>query len=195
MALSPLIGQRAHSPAMSRVLRRGTQPGASPCGVSRTDAGRDVFWRRGRGSSRPDGARGRRTPRPRRGEPIGGLRDVPINRGGRMITDSRSPRACASGGDCPRHAACLSRWAEPCSGSTPLEMNDENSRATIPNVPGDSSESRTLGSVGAKPNGLATRPSPCAASCYGMSLSLPEIARAQSRHPATSVSARHQARP
>ncbi len=40
------------------------------------------------GSSRPDVTRGSRTPGPRGGQPIGGLQDVPINRRGRMITDS-----------------------------------------------------------------------------------------------------------
>jgi hypothetical protein len=42
------------------VLRPGTQPGASPFGVSRTDTGRNVLRQRGRGSSRPGGTCGRR---------------------------------------------------------------------------------------------------------------------------------------
>jgi len=52
-------------PSISRVLRPGTQPGASTFGVSRTDARRDVLRHRGRGSSRPGVTRGRRTPGPR----------------------------------------------------------------------------------------------------------------------------------
>ena len=62
MALPPLVGQRHHGPAISRVLRPRTQPRASPFGVSRTDARRDVLRQRGRGSSRPDGTCGRRPP-------------------------------------------------------------------------------------------------------------------------------------
>jgi putative transposase len=38
MALPPLVGQRHHRPAISRVLRSGTQHGASAFGVSWTDA-------------------------------------------------------------------------------------------------------------------------------------------------------------
>jgi len=52
-------------PSISRVLRPGTQPGASTFGVSRTDARRDVLRHRGRGSSRPDVTRGCGTTGPR----------------------------------------------------------------------------------------------------------------------------------
>jgi hypothetical protein len=45
----------------------------------------EMYFGTGDGSRRPDGTRGRRTPDPRRGKPIGGLRDVPVNRRGRMI--------------------------------------------------------------------------------------------------------------
>ncbi|PYQ69622.1 MAG: hypothetical protein DMG04_27595 [Acidobacteria bacterium] len=38
VALPPLVGQRHHGPAISRVLRPGTQHGASAFGVLRTDA-------------------------------------------------------------------------------------------------------------------------------------------------------------
>ena len=62
MALPPLAGQRHHRPSTGRVLRRRTQPRASAFGVSRTDAGRDVLWHRGRGAGRPDVTRGRRAP-------------------------------------------------------------------------------------------------------------------------------------
>jgi hypothetical protein len=103
LALSPLTGQRHDRPTAGRLLCPGTQPGASPFGVSRTDAGRNVFRYRGCGSSRPDGTRGRRTAAPPGGKPIGGMRDMPINRGGRIIARSRRLRAAgrASRGDCP----------------------------------------------------------------------------------------------
>jgi hypothetical protein len=38
LALPPLAGQRHNRPSTGRVLRPRTQPGASPFGVSRTDA-------------------------------------------------------------------------------------------------------------------------------------------------------------
>jgi transposase InsO family protein len=57
-------------------------------GVSRTDAWRDVLRHRGRGASRPEVSRGRRTPRSRQGQPIGRLGDVSVNRRGRMTTES-----------------------------------------------------------------------------------------------------------
>jgi len=89
---SPRAGQHHDSPTSRRILCRGTQPGAAPFGVSRTDAGRNVFRHRGYGSSRPDGARDRRAAAPRGDEPIGGMQDIPINRG-RIIAKSRPLRA------------------------------------------------------------------------------------------------------
>ena len=57
-------------PLISRVLRPGAQPGTSAFGVSRPDAGRDVFRHRGRGASRPGVSRGHSTTGPRGGQPI-----------------------------------------------------------------------------------------------------------------------------
>jgi hypothetical protein len=62
MALPALVGQRHHGPSISRVLRPGTQPGASAFRVSRTDAGRDVLRHRGHGAGRSGVTRGRRAP-------------------------------------------------------------------------------------------------------------------------------------
>ena len=89
MALPPLVGQRHHGPPISLVLCPGTQHGPTAFGVSRTDAGRNVLWQRRRGSRRPDGACGRRAAGPHRGQPIGGMRKVPVHRRGCMITDRR----------------------------------------------------------------------------------------------------------
>jgi hypothetical protein len=58
---------------------RRTQPRAAAFGVSRTDAGRDVLRHWGRRAGGPDVARNRRAPRTRGGQPLGGLRDVPVN--------------------------------------------------------------------------------------------------------------------
>jgi hypothetical protein len=102
---------------------------------------------RGRGSSRPDVTRGRRTPGPRGGQPIGGLPDVPINRRGCMITDSRPPEPA---GPCvwrrlPGTSGSRgrpSRRAEPCPKSAPLSRSRplppecEHSPAKFPNVSG-----------------------------------------------------------
>src|SRR5437762_257537 len=67
------------------------------------------------GASRPDVTRGRRTPSSREGQPVGGLRDVSVNRRGRMTTESWPPpahwvrRARASGRGCPGEADAIAR--------------------------------------------------------------------------------------
>ena len=154
------MGQRHHGPSMSRVLRPGAQPGPSACGVSRPDAGRDVFRHRGRGASRPGVRRGHRPTGPRGGQPISGLRDVPLNRRGRLITDSgpsadhRDPRPRPSGnGAGSNRGPCVStsRRVETvrdhvrCPTAAPCHLHDGDSHKKVQNVRGDSSAKRSAG--------------------------------------------------
>ena len=128
MAVPPRVGQHHHGPSISRVLRPGVQPGASAFGISRTDPGRDVFRHRGRGASRPGVTRGHRKAGPRGGQPIGRLRDVPLNRRGRLTTNScpsvdhRDPRPVRLGTK-PPTAREHEETARTCPGSCLLSDN------------------------------------------------------------------------
>jgi len=151
MAVPPRVGQHHHGPSISRVLRPGVQPGASAFGISRTDPGRDVFRHRGRGASRPGVTRGHRKAGPRGGQPIGRLRDVPLNRRGRLITNScrlsttriRGPSVWERS---RRPHVSTSRRPEPvrdhvcCLITAPGHLHDGNSRGRVQNVRADSSE-------------------------------------------------------
>ena len=113
-----------------------------------------------RNTSRP--ASGRETPNAevpgcapgRRTRLISGLRDVPLNRRGRLITDSgpsadhRDPRPRPSGNGAASNRGprvSTSRRAEPvrdhvrCPIAAPCHLDDRNSRKKVQNVRGDSS--------------------------------------------------------
>jgi hypothetical protein len=85
-------------------------------------------------------------------QPIGGLRDAPVSRCGRVTTDltavpAADPTPRASGGEAGESATArrTSGSAELCPGSESLArqqllgLNDENSRATVQHVRADSS--------------------------------------------------------
>jgi hypothetical protein len=91
VALPPLAGQRDHGPAISRVLRAGTQPGAATFGV-RGQTPDEMYFGRGDAAPTDLTARGAAARRARAaGLPIGGVRGVPINRRRCRITNSRPP--------------------------------------------------------------------------------------------------------
>jgi hypothetical protein len=130
MALPSLARERRDDPPAGGVLGPRTQTRACAYGVSRTDAGRDVLRHRGRGAGGPEVTRGRRAPSTRGGQPIGGLRDVPVTQRGRM-TPGRPPfrprasRARAPWGDAGRPDRARSHeWSgRPCPESDAL-FND-----------------------------------------------------------------------
>jgi hypothetical protein len=88
MAVPPLTRQRCDYPPTGDVLRPRAQSRATAFGVSRPDAGRDVFRHRRGGAGRADVTRGRRAPSTPGGQPIRVLHDVPVNQRGRMIREA-----------------------------------------------------------------------------------------------------------
>jgi hypothetical protein len=114
------------------------------------------FRHRRRGARRPDVTRRRRTTGPRRGQPIGGLRDLPLDRRGRLITDDWPPSTTGTRGPVPLEtkpgetgtARRTSTRAGPVRDHVSLldcgpdRVSDENSCGKVRNVRRDSSANR-----------------------------------------------------